>query len=97
MAGDHFSLRVDQHRHVEAERLDAPRDLPDLPGAMRARVLRIELELGDRAISYLKSSLVPVEVSRGMFLTGSSLHQGSKVSKMSLGVSWSPALCSLSS
>lgn len=44
VAGDHFAVGVDQYRHIEPETLDAARDLADLPGAMRARVLGIELE-----------------------------------------------------
>jgi hypothetical protein len=42
---------------------------------MRARVLGIELELGDRAMGYLKSGPGLVEISPGMFLIGSSWHR----------------------
>jgi hypothetical protein len=45
VACDHLSLRVDQHRHVEAEGLDAARDLADLSWRMSARILRVEFEL----------------------------------------------------
>src|ERR1700738_3308996 len=56
VAGDHFAVGVDQYRHIEPERVDAARDLADLPGAMRAWVLGIQLELGDRAIDHLNPS-----------------------------------------
>ena len=43
VAADHFAVGVDQYRHIEPERVDAARDLTDLPRTMRARVLGIEL------------------------------------------------------
>jgi hypothetical protein len=56
VAGDHFAAGVDQYRYIEPERVDAARDLADLPGAVHAWVPGIELELGDRAIDHLNSS-----------------------------------------
>jgi hypothetical protein len=56
VAGDHFAVGVDQYWDIEPERVDAARDLADLPGRMRARVLGIELELGDQAIDHLNPS-----------------------------------------
>jgi hypothetical protein len=46
VAGDHFTLRVNQHRYVEAECLDASRDLPDLSWRVSAWVSVVELEVG---------------------------------------------------
>ena len=40
-------LAVDEQRHVEAEALDAARDLLDLRAAVQAWVVRIELEVFD--------------------------------------------------
>jgi len=50
MPGDHLEFGIDQHRHVEAESLDALRYLPDLLLAVRPRVRRIGLQITDRAI-----------------------------------------------
>ena len=45
VTGDHVALAVDQHRYDEAEGFDAARDLADLPWAVGARIIRIELQL----------------------------------------------------
>ena len=51
--GDDLALRVNQHRHVEAEGLDTARDLAYLPGAMDARIFWVESQLGERPIDPL--------------------------------------------
>jgi hypothetical protein len=40
---DHLAPRVDQHRHIEPEGLDAGRDLADLPGGVEPRIVRVQL------------------------------------------------------
>jgi hypothetical protein len=42
---DNLSIRIYQHRHVEAEGLDASGDLANLFRVVRARIFWIELEL----------------------------------------------------
>ena len=54
MPGDQLELGVDQHRHVEAEGLDAVGDLPDLLLAVEPRVRGIGLEFFDRPINDFK-------------------------------------------
>jgi ParB-like nuclease domain len=53
MAGDYFEIGVDQHRHIETEALYAARNLADLTRAMRARVVGVEFERGNRSIDEL--------------------------------------------
>lgn len=50
VAGHHPALAVDEHGHVEAEGLDAARDLADLLRAVQAGVAPVELEPGDRPV-----------------------------------------------
>src|SRR4029077_5997169 len=85
----HPEVGVDQHRDDKSEGLDAARDLADLSGAMRARVLGIELELGDRMIGYLTSAPGLIAAPR-MSLGGPSLHQRFQSSQMSVGRSSRP-------
>ena len=74
MTDDYLATGIGQHRRDEAKRRDAVRNLADLSGAMRARVLGIELELGDRAIGYLNSAPGLVRSSGGLLL-GLFLHE----------------------
>jgi hypothetical protein len=53
MAGDYLELAIDQHRDVEAEALDAARDLADLAQAMRPRVVGVEFERGNGSVDEL--------------------------------------------
>jgi hypothetical protein len=47
VAGDEFAVPIGQDRYVEAKRLDAARDLLQLPFAMKSRIARVELEPPD--------------------------------------------------
>ena len=57
VAGEDLVVLVDQDRCVEAERLDALRDLPNLRGFVDPRILRIEVE---RVDGYVFNSEVAV-------------------------------------
>src|ERR1700730_2603185 len=70
VAGDHFAVGVDQYRHIEPERVDAARDLADLPRRMRARIPGIELDFGDRAIAHLDPSRGLVDDSHSSLKSG---------------------------
>ena len=61
MTCDHLEFGIKQHRNDKSEGLDAARDLADLPGAMRARIVGIELELGERTVGHLNSAPGPVD------------------------------------
>jgi hypothetical protein len=58
-----LTVRVDQHRHVEAERLDAACYLADLLSAVLARVTEIEFQLGDSSPNYGGWSVLILEFS----------------------------------
>jgi hypothetical protein len=64
MARDNLALRVDEHRDVEAEGLDAASDLTNLARAVRAWVSRVELELSNRQVTYLDSVALKVGGAR---------------------------------
>jgi hypothetical protein len=64
MAGDHLELGIDQDRQVEAERLDAAGDLPDLLARVAAGIDRIGFELADRAVDHL-NPLITVRSGTG--------------------------------
>ncbi|HEX3419579.1 MAG TPA: hypothetical protein VHT21_24725 [Stellaceae bacterium] len=51
MASDHLEIAIDQHRNIEAEDLDAVRDLPDLFFAVQAGIGRIRLQRLDPPIN----------------------------------------------
>lgn len=53
VTGDDLVTGIDQDRDVKAERFDASRNLTNLSRAVDARILQIEFELRDRAVSYL--------------------------------------------
>jgi hypothetical protein len=48
---DNALLRIDQHRHIEAETLDAIGDLPQLFAAMLPRVLWIKPQCDNRFVA----------------------------------------------
>ena len=50
MPTNHVEVSIDQDRHIEAEGLDAIRDLPDLLLAVQPRVRRIGFELLDWSV-----------------------------------------------
>jgi len=50
MPSDHPLVGIDQDRYVEAERLDAARDLIDLPRTVEPWIIRIERHLINRPI-----------------------------------------------
>ena len=52
MARDYIEISVHEDRDVKSEGLDAVGDLPDLLGAMLARVLRVRLQLVERRVGY---------------------------------------------
>ena len=56
------------------------RDLADLPGAMRTRVLGVELELGNRTIGYLNSQAGLIGLSCEM--SGGFSHKRSQSSRV---------------
>jgi len=58
MPADHLELGINQHRHVEAEGLDAAGDLPDLFLAVEPRVPGVGLEIVHPAVNnrHLKSN-----------------------------------------
>jgi hypothetical protein len=61
MAGDHGPVTIDQDRNVEAERPDAPGDLPDLlPGVLACiagvRPQLIGRQVGDRQQTGIRNS-----------------------------------------
>src|SRR5215469_11022831 len=47
MTSDELEIRVNQYRDVEAERLDAARDLPNLARAVNPWIVRVEFQLSD--------------------------------------------------
>jgi len=49
---------IDQHRNIEAEGFDAPRDLTDLAGTVRTGIFRIEFEFYNWPISDLHSARI---------------------------------------
>jgi hypothetical protein len=57
---DHPPLRIHQHRYVESERLDAARNLTQVPWVVNARVLWIQLQVGDLLVAdlYATSTIV---------------------------------------
>src|SRR5215469_16269104 len=50
MAGDELEIQVNQYRDIEAERLDAARDLPNLARAVNPWIVRVEFQLADGPI-----------------------------------------------
>jgi hypothetical protein len=48
LPGYHSERGINQDRHIETKRLDAPRDLPNLPAAVNARILWIERQPRNR-------------------------------------------------
>src|SRR6266436_2874326 len=75
MAGDDLALGVNQNRHVEAEGLDAARDLTNLPRAVRARVAWIELQFHQWPIDHCDRP-EPIAVARcRVFLAVACLHE----------------------
>src|SRR5580692_3309296 len=50
MAGQHSEVRVHQHRNIEAEGLNATRNLADLSWAVHTRVVGVQLQLAQRSV-----------------------------------------------
>jgi hypothetical protein len=67
MTGQHSEVRVHQHRNIEAEGLNATRDLADLSWAVHTRVVGVQLQLEQRTVDDRDAAFSPGLEERRFF------------------------------